>query len=732
MFRKRSLDESRIIRRVLRGHTNEFGQLVEAYLPTVHAVAYAILGNHADAEDAAQESFIGAYKALDTLRETNRFGSWLTQITRNTCLTQLKTRIREEKRVEQVHATSNEAQQPVAGSNDLRETVQRAIMEVDEDVREVIMLYYFAEKDSTQIAELLGISSDAVRKRLQRAREVLRDRLESEIGPALRREKSGKGRTSAIMAIVTVSQPAWRLAPTLASRITEAVANTMGGSGAMKAAIAAAVVALGIYAGLGPKLQTKMGDNGQIQKTSTESSLEAPSQPMALQADKSNNEVDSQSTVKFAQAETSEVGRAHNSNTGSKPAESQLGGNPQHTNFVDLSAPLVEPAIVWSTPIGDSHCLVGPCPVRDGMGNIYVNYSKYTSSSERENFVVCFDASGRKTWISDPIKQAGFSKSIPAISGAGELIYGFADGIVRALDRDNGLVKWSTFITSTRDGIRGGVTSSPLVDSRGDFYVGGRHFTGFFKFDSAGKTLWEIPLPEGANLELGVVSSPALSHDGRTVYFSRGERVVSDSIGNGIYALDAKTGAIKWHYYPDDTKFLGVGYPSPSIGADGTIYVQDEITGTLYAIEDAGNSAKLKWTFIGEVTGDCARITATDGSSIFVGASNLTYTPEQDTEKILMLYSLTLDGTVKWSHKFDGAESFGIPVVTRDAVYMTVDGIGLQCLDKKDGSLLWDKRIVPRGNKTPDYVIIGPDSTLYFLVGGTLDDPNQPALIALK
>jgi len=63
---------------------------------------------------------------------------------------------------------------------------------------------------------------------------------------------------------------------------------------------------------------------------------------------------------------------------------------------------------------------------------------------------------------------------------------------------------------------------------------------------------------------------------------------------------------------------------------------------------------------------------------------------------------------------------------------MTVDEIGLQCLDKKNGTPLWEKRIVPPGNKTPDYIIIGPDSTIYFLVGGTLDNPDQPALIALK
>lgn len=82
-WRSRDKKDGEIVRRVLQGRRDEFGLLVERYLPAVQAVAYAHTGNRADAQDIAQETFLTAYQRLHTLREVGSLGAWLTTIARN-------------------------------------------------------------------------------------------------------------------------------------------------------------------------------------------------------------------------------------------------------------------------------------------------------------------------------------------------------------------------------------------------------------------------------------------------------------------------------------------------------------------------------------------------------------------------------------------------------------------------------------------------------------------------
>src|SRR4051812_36539424 len=84
-----------IIDRILAGEDEAFGQLVDRHHDRCSRIAYRILGNREDAEEAVQDAFLRAYKALASYEERERFQAWLTRILVNQCRTM---RARSEKR----------------------------------------------------------------------------------------------------------------------------------------------------------------------------------------------------------------------------------------------------------------------------------------------------------------------------------------------------------------------------------------------------------------------------------------------------------------------------------------------------------------------------------------------------------------------------------------------------------------------------------------------------------
>lgn len=161
-----------IVRQVLSGDRSRFDILVQRYLPSVYAVAYARVGNHADAEDVAQETFLKAFTKLDSLREPSKVEGWLTTIARNVANTVLSKRRREK----EAAGDAAECVPPTlsdAARNEIDELLHRHMENLDESPREVLMLHYFAGKSAGEIAMALGISRMAALKRLQRARKEL-------------------------------------------------------------------------------------------------------------------------------------------------------------------------------------------------------------------------------------------------------------------------------------------------------------------------------------------------------------------------------------------------------------------------------------------------------------------------------------------------------------------------------------------------------------------------------
>jgi len=159
----------------------EFGRLYRRYLDRVYTYAFYQLGDHHDAEDATERTFMAALAALDSFRdEGSTFRAWLFRIAHNTVANVHRTRAR---RRWQPFPEGFERAAPdadpaglVARADEVRE-VLRALETLPEDRRQVVVLRFADGLSSAEIGEVLGRSPGAVRVLLHRALRDLAERL---------------------------------------------------------------------------------------------------------------------------------------------------------------------------------------------------------------------------------------------------------------------------------------------------------------------------------------------------------------------------------------------------------------------------------------------------------------------------------------------------------------------------------------------------------------------------
>jgi RNA polymerase sigma factor (sigma-70 family) len=175
-----------------RGDQRAFGRIVEACKNTVTAIALAIVRDVQVSEDIAQEAFLSAWQNLSRLRAAGSFLPWLRQITRNLALSHLRTRGNQRSSRADLDDVLAVVADPQPGHADRLQReheeflVAQALDELPEESREVLLIYYREGQNSRQVAELLGMQEAAVRKRLQRARDRVRDDVFARLGEAAR------------------------------------------------------------------------------------------------------------------------------------------------------------------------------------------------------------------------------------------------------------------------------------------------------------------------------------------------------------------------------------------------------------------------------------------------------------------------------------------------------------------------------------------------------------------
>jgi RNA polymerase sigma-70 factor (ECF subfamily) len=171
-------DEKVWIKQALAGNQKAFTKLVEAYQTPIYNLAYRMLGDPAEAEDAAQETFLRAYTRLHTFKLDKKFSSWILSIASHYCIDCLRKRRTsqvplEDLLAQQVFSDPHEGPERRTLNRREREMVHMLMETLPEHYRAVLVLRYWHELSYKEMAEVLDTTQSAIKSRLHRARRLL-------------------------------------------------------------------------------------------------------------------------------------------------------------------------------------------------------------------------------------------------------------------------------------------------------------------------------------------------------------------------------------------------------------------------------------------------------------------------------------------------------------------------------------------------------------------------------
>ena len=182
-----------IIEQCKAGDEKAFAEIVLNYQKKVFNIAYRMLGNKEEAKDLAQEVFLSVFEAIKDLREEVKFESWLTQITLNHCRNRwkyLKRRhyFNSDSLNDPIETEDGEMERPVYSPFDnpeilcekkmIQEFVQRGLLKLNEDQREMVVLRDLQGYSYEEIGKLFSLPVGTIKSRLHRARMDLKEILE--------------------------------------------------------------------------------------------------------------------------------------------------------------------------------------------------------------------------------------------------------------------------------------------------------------------------------------------------------------------------------------------------------------------------------------------------------------------------------------------------------------------------------------------------------------------------
>lgn len=179
------MDTAQLIRSAQAGDLDAFNRLVLAHQDQVYSLALRFMGQRAAAEDATQEAFLRAYRAIRTFRG-DRFRPWLLSIVANTCRDELRRQRRRPTYSLDAGGPNEDAPaldppDPGPGPEDgalnaeLRAALERALLQLPEDWRLIVVLSDVHGLSYQEVAMAAGLPLGTVKSRLSRARGRLRD-----------------------------------------------------------------------------------------------------------------------------------------------------------------------------------------------------------------------------------------------------------------------------------------------------------------------------------------------------------------------------------------------------------------------------------------------------------------------------------------------------------------------------------------------------------------------------
>lgn len=176
--------EQRWIEAARQGDRNAFGRLVEVYQGPVYNLAYRMLGDPDEAEDAAQEAFLRAYRKLSSYDPERKFSTWLLSIASHYCIDRLRRRrltwiSLEDEGLPPATLVSHQPGPERHAMQSERELAIQALLDtLPADYRAVIVFHYWHGLSYEEIAQSTDSTVSAVKSRLFRARRMLAEQLQ--------------------------------------------------------------------------------------------------------------------------------------------------------------------------------------------------------------------------------------------------------------------------------------------------------------------------------------------------------------------------------------------------------------------------------------------------------------------------------------------------------------------------------------------------------------------------
>ncbi len=167
-----------------------FEAIVKRHMKDAYFIALGLVGNHEDALELSQEAFFRAYRNIKQLSSEGKFFPWFYQILRNLCFSHLrKRRLRQADSLDEFKENNIQVQAQdlfdpgvVAERNEDKDRIWKAIGQLDEKHREVIILRHFRNLSYEEISKVLFCNTGTVTSRLYYARKRLKEILDREKG----------------------------------------------------------------------------------------------------------------------------------------------------------------------------------------------------------------------------------------------------------------------------------------------------------------------------------------------------------------------------------------------------------------------------------------------------------------------------------------------------------------------------------------------------------------------
>ncbi|MHB0856146.1 MAG: sigma-70 family RNA polymerase sigma factor [Anaerolineae bacterium] len=171
------------VQQAQKGDQHAFARLVDAYQTPIYNLAYRMLGNPTEAEDAAQETFLRAYTRLETYDPSRKFSSWILSIASHHCVDRLRRRRGAWVSMEEVMASrwlpdDHPKPEEQLVQRDQRSLIRGMLEQLPPQYRIVIVLRYWYDLSYEEIAEMTESTVSAIKSRLHRARLVMATQIE--------------------------------------------------------------------------------------------------------------------------------------------------------------------------------------------------------------------------------------------------------------------------------------------------------------------------------------------------------------------------------------------------------------------------------------------------------------------------------------------------------------------------------------------------------------------------